>query len=331
MAEKKDIYKKPSKATSGKPKAPSTGKGKKPPPGKAAKKTAAKTSGSKSSVQKHKGPAAEDDGIFKTVEEGDNAAVKEEEIDPNARERGDIPMSLIGHLDEFRSRFVFSMVSILIITLGSFFFSDQLLYLINRPYLATGLKLNVFNLIDGFLLRLKASLIAGLLLGFPVIIYEIWKYIAPAIDRFDRKYARLAVISAVLLFYLGVTLTYLSLPMAISALLSFTPPGMTNTINASDYLSLVMLFCLAMGGIFELPIVILILTKIGIVTPSFLISKRKWAIVLIWIVAAVITPTVDPLTQSMVAIPLMLLYEISIIISKVVVIRKKKRDLREAS
>jgi sec-independent protein translocase protein TatC len=254
-----------------------------------------------------------------------------DDVDAGARERGDIPMSLVGHLDEFRSRFLFSLISILVITLLSFFFSDQLLYVINRPYLSTGLKLNVFNLIDGFLLRLKASLIAGLLLGFPVIVYELWKYIAPAIDRKDRRFAGLAVIIAVFLFYLGIALTYLALPMAINALLSFTPPGMNNMINASDYLSLVMIFCLAIGAIFELPIVILILTKIGVLSPSFLISKRKWAYVLIWILAAVITPTVDPLTQSMVAIPLMLLYEISIVISKVVVIRKKKRELREAS
>lgn len=249
----------------------------------------------------------------------------EEEIDPEALKRGDTPMSLISHLDEFRSRIVFTLVSILVIMLLSFFFSDEILSFLTKPYTDTGLKLNVFNLIDGFLLRLKSSLIAALLLGFPIIIFEIWKYIAPAINKEERGFARGMIVVAVLLFYLGVSLTYLALPMAITALLSFTPPDMVSMISASDYLSVIMLFSFAMGGIFELPIVILILTKIGLVTPAFLVSKRKYAIVLVWIIAAIITPTVDPLTQSMVAIPLMLLYEISIIISKVVVKKKIRR------
>ena len=249
------------------------------------------------------------------------------DIDPAARERGDIPMSLVAHLDEFRSRFLVSLLTVFIIMLMSFFFSDYILAVINRPYLETGLKLNVFNLIDGFLLRLKASMLAGVLLGFPVIVYEIWKYISPAISVPDRMFARLSVIAALLLFYLGLLLTYLTLPLAIKALLSFTPDDMTNMINAAQYLNFVMLFCLAIGAVFELPIVIMVLTKIGIVTPSFLISKRKYAIVLIWILAAVITPTVDPLTQSLVAFPLMLLYEISILISKIMVKRKKRREM----
>lgn len=248
-------------------------------------------------------------------------------VDPNALARGDTPMSLVGHLDEFRSRFLVSLVAIMVITLGAFFFSDYILDIINRPYLSTGQKLNVFNLIDGFLLRLKSAFIAGILLGFPVLVYELWKYIVPAIDKKDRTFSRMSVIAAIVLFYSGITLTYFALPMAIKALLGFTPDNMVNTINASQYLSFVMLFCLAMGAIFELPIVIMVLTKIGIVTPAFLISKRKYAIVLIWIIAALITPTVDPLTQSLVAVPLMLLYEISIFISRAMISRKKKQEL----
>ncbi|HDP81222.1 MAG TPA: twin-arginine translocase subunit TatC [Spirochaetes bacterium] len=256
------------------------------------------------------------------------ATVKENDhVDPAALERGDNPMSLIDHLDEFRSRFIVSLITIVVITLGAFFFSDYLLDVLNRPYLATGQKLNVFNLIDGFLLRLKSAFIAGILLGFPVIIYEIWKYIVPAIDKKDRFFSRMSLIAAVLLFYTGITLTYFALPFAVKALLAFTPTDMVNTINANQYLSFVLLFCLAMGAVFELPIIVMVLTKLGFVSPSFLISKRKYAIVLIWILAAIITPTVDPLTQSLVAVPLMLLYELSIIISRVMVVRKKKREL----
>lgn len=308
--------------------------------GKAAKTRTVKSSNSGKQVARRpvtavKKPSRRKDSsaALKKLDSTAVASTEREEtaIDPEARQRGDIPMSLVSHLDEFRSRFLVSLLTVFLLMLVGFIFSDYLLAVINKPYLATGLKLNIFNLIDGFLLRLKAAMLAGVLLGFPVIVYEIWKYISPAITVGDRMFARLAVVAALLLFYLGLSLTYITLPFAIKALLSFTPDDMTNMINAAQYLNFVMLFCLAIGAVFELPIVIMILTKIGIVTPSFLISKRKYAIVLIWILAAVITPTVDPLTQSLVALPLMLLYEISIVISKIMVKRKKRRELSEKS
>jgi sec-independent protein translocase protein TatC len=274
--------------------------------------------------------------LEKTKKDLEKAKSKESElvqesddIDPNALERGDTPMSLVGHLDEFRSRLLVSMVTIIVIALASFIFSEEILNIIERPYISTGFKLNVFNITEGFLLRLKASLIAGILLGFPVVIYEIWRYIVPAINKNDRKFARLSIIAAVILFFGGVLFTYfLILPFAIKMLLSFTPDGMENTQNASNYLSFVLLFSIGIGLIFELPIIIMILTRIGLLTPNLLIRKRKYAIVLIFIVAAIITPP-DVLTQLIVGIPLVILYEISILISKLVIIRKKKQELRD--
>ena len=248
-------------------------------------------------------------------------------VDPDAAERGDEPKSVVSHLDEFRSRLMYSLLAIIIVSLGSFFFSEYILDFINRPYLATGYKLNVFNLTEGFILRLKAAFIAGLLVGLPVIVYHLWKYMLPAINKGDRKFARISIIAAIILLYGGMAFTYFFiLPFAVKMLLSFTPAEMTNTIGASKYLSFVLLFSLGMGIMFELPIIIMILTRIGIVSPAFLISKRKYAIILLWIISAMITPP-DILTQSMIAIPLMLLYELSIIISKMMVKRKKKKEL----
>jgi len=250
-------------------------------------------------------------------------------IDPDAAERGDEPKSVVTHLDEFRSRLMYSLLAIIIVSLASFFFSEYILDFINRPYLATGHKLNVFNLTEGFILRLKAAFIAGIFVGLPVIVFHLWRYILPAINKQDRKFARLSIIAAIILLYGGMAFTYFFiLPFAVKMLLSFTPVEMTNTIGASKYLSFVLLFSLGMGAMFELPIIIMILTRIGIVSPAFLISKRKYAIVLLWIIAAMITPP-DILTQSMIAIPLMLLYELSIIISKMMVKRKKKKELEK--
>jgi sec-independent protein translocase protein TatC len=248
-----------------------------------------------------------------------------EEADSEALSRGDKPMSIVAHLDEMRSRLIVSLITVIVITLVSFFFSEYIIDFLTRPYVKTGLKLNVFNLTEGFLLRLKASLIAGIIITLPVIIYEIWKYIVPAIEIKDRRFIGNSVFAAVFLLYLGILFTFfLILPFAIQMLLSFTPDDMTSTIGAGKYLSFVLLFCLAMGIMFELPILIMILTRIGIITPEILISKRKYALVLIWIVAAILTPP-DVLTQMMLAIPVMLLYEISIIISKIIIKRKIKK------
>lgn len=252
-----------------------------------------------------------------------------EELDNDSWDRGDRPMSIIGHLEELRSRLIISLVTITVITLGSFFLlSGYLLDIINSPFIKTGLKLNIFNLSEGFLLRAKASLIMGIFVGLPVIVFELWKYIAPAINKKDRKFIFFAILASVFLLYGGMTLTYFFLlPIAIQMLLSFTPDNMNNIIDASKYLNFVLLFSLAMGIMCELPIAIMILTKIGIITPKFLISKRKYAIVLIWIAAAILTPGPDVLSQALVAIPIMLLYEISIIISKIITRRKIKEEL----
>ena len=257
-----------------------------------------------------------------------NEETEDDEIDTKALERGDVPMNVVGHLDELRSRLLVSMITIISITLVSFFMSEHLLDIINRPFLSTGRQLNVFNLTEGFIIRLKASLIAGILIGIPVIFYEIWKYILPAINLKDRSFIRLSIMGAIFLFYAGISFTYFFvLPFAIKMLLGFTPIDMTNTIGASKYLSFVMIFSLGMGIMFELPIVIMILTRIGLISPALLIRKRKYAIILIWIIAAMITPP-DALTQLMLAMPIMLLYELSILISKIT-IKRKQRELRK--
>ncbi|MBN2401512.1 MAG: twin-arginine translocase subunit TatC [Spirochaetes bacterium] len=246
--------------------------------------------------------------------------------DTSAIERGDKPMTIVGHLNELRSRLIISLTSITLITFSGFlFFSDYLLYIVNKPYLKTGLKLNVFALSEGFIIRAKAALIGGIIVCLPIIVYEIWKYITPAISKKDRKFIGGSVIAAVVLLYSGMILTYFFLlPIAIKMLLSFTPETMNSIIGASKYLNFVFLFSFAMGLMCELPVLIMILTKLGIVSPRLLISKRKYAIVLIWIFAAILTPGPDILSQALVALPIMLLYEISIIISKIITKGKLK-------
>lgn len=249
--------------------------------------------------------------------------------DPEAIERGDRPMTLVEHLSEMRSRLLIILASLLIVMLIAFGFSDYLLALISRPFTTSGQKLNLFTLFEGFTLRLKSSLFASALICLPLIVYHIWKYIEPAINRNDRTIVRVTLLSSIFLFYAGTVFAYFFLPLAIIALMGFAPPDMLITNNATEYFNFFLMTSLILGAIFELPIVILLLTKMGLISPVFLTSKRKYAIVIIWIIAAIASPGPDPLSQALLALPLMLLYEISIVISKIMVRRKKKRELAE--
>jgi sec-independent protein translocase protein TatC len=249
-----------------------------------------------------------------------------EPIDPASLARGDVPMGVVDHLDELRSRIVKILGTLIVFTIVGFIFSDYLLKYVTEPFVKTGLKLNIFTLTGGFFVRMKAAFLAGFLIGLPVLIYQIWSFIAPAIEKKSRKFIRNSLFASIFLFYTGVSFVFfLLLPFAIPVLLGFIGEGMASTIGADDYISFMIIFTLAMGILFELPIVIMILTKMGIVTPKFLSEKRRYAIIIIWIIAAVITPQPDAISQALVAIPLMFLYEVSIIIAKFIY-KKKLED-----
>ncbi|MCX7678550.1 MAG: twin-arginine translocase subunit TatC [Spirochaetes bacterium] len=252
-----------------------------------------------------------------------------ETVDPEALERGDRPMTIVEHLDELRSRLLIILASLIVMMLVAFGFSDHILTIIARPFSSTGQKLNLFTIFEGFTLRLKSSLFVSILICLPLIVYHIWKYIEPAINRNDRNIVRITLIAGIFLFYSGTAFAYFFLPLAIMALMGFTPPDMLITNNATEYFNFFLLTSIILGAVFELPIVILILTKIGLISPVFLTSKRKYAIVIIWIIAALASPGPDPLSQALLAFPLMFLYELSIAISKLMVRRKKKRELQQ--
>lgn len=264
----------------------------------------------------------------KVIKNNKDRQLKDYEVsDSDSMARGDVPMTVVDHLDEFRSRLLISLIVIIVLTIGAFFVSEYILTFLMKPFLATGQKLNIFKLAGGFIIRLKVSVAVALIVGVPVFIYQIWRFILPAISVTDRVFSRLSILAAVLLFYGGVSFVFfLLLPFAIPMLLSFIMSNMHVTIGADDYLSFILIMSVAMGVLFELPIIVMVLTKVGILSPQFLIKKRKYSIVIIWIVAALITPQ-DIWSQVMVAVPLMFLYEISIIISRSMFLRKHKKDI----
>ncbi|MCU0821370.1 MAG: twin-arginine translocase subunit TatC [Spirochaetes bacterium] len=236
-----------------------------------------------------------------------------------------IAKSIVEYLDEFRSRLFIILVIIVVLTIVGFFFSDGILKVLTIPFRTSGLKLNLFSLTSGFMLRLKASFAAALLVTFPVIIFYLWRTLQPAVSKDMLTFIRMSFIAGTLLFYSGVAFIYfLILPNSISVLLSFVGANMQNTIDADGYFSFTIIFSLAVSLLFEFPIIIMILSRMGIITPEILKKYRKHAIVLIWVLAAIVTPTIDPINQTFVALPLMLFYEISIIMSKIIVRKKQK-------
>jgi len=175
-----------------------------------------------------------------------------------------------------------------------------------------------------FTLLMNSCITAGLILGVPYLLFEIWLFIKPALLDNERKSARGFVFFASALFFIGVLFGYYVIaPLSINFLLTFTvDPSINNTITIDSYLSLILTLALGSGIIFQLPVVIFILSKLGIMTPQFMRKSRRYAAVLILVVAAVVTPTADPYTMLIVAFPLFLLYEASIMISAN--IQKKK-------
>lgn len=264
--------------------------------------------------------------FYKLLTEDEKEQQEPEEVDPAALARGDEPMTIVGHLDELRSRILFILVAFMVLTGVAFYFSDILVYYVNKPFLESGNKLNIFTLIGGFMLKFKISAATALFILVPIIIFQIWRFIVPAIERENRIFSRMTIISAVLLFYSGAAFVFfIILPAAIKVMLSFVGKEMISTIGADDYLNFILFSSLIMGVLFEVPVIILVLTRLGIISPQFLIRKRKYAIVIIWIIAAIVTPQPDPLSQSLVGVPLMILYEISIIIAKIVAMRERKK------
>ncbi len=264
---------------------------------------------------------------------------------------GDKEMSFLQHLEELRWHIIRSVLAIVFFMIIAFIFKNILFnkiilgpkspeFITNRllcqlgEYLKTATlcintkPLNLINIkmTGQFTTHVTVAMVAGLILAFPIITWEFWQFFKPALKPGEAKYAKGAVTAASGLFFVGVLFGYFMLaPLSIHFLSSYeVDPSVVNQINIRSYIGLLTSICLATGLVFELPIIAFFLTKIGILTPTFMRKYRRHSIVVIFIVAAIITPP-DIFSQTLVAIPLLLLYEVSIFISGRV-IKQKERD-----
>jgi sec-independent protein translocase protein TatC len=182
-----------------------------------------------------------------------------------------------------------------------------------------------------FSMQLTASFVLGLIVAFPYVFWEIWRFVKPGLHRNERSNTRGAVFFVSFLFLTGVCFGYFILsPFVVWFLSNYSVSSMvTNEFDITSFVSTVAALVLGCGVLFQLPMVIFFLTKIGIMTPTYMRANRKYAVIIILVVGAIITPP-DPLSQSIVAIPLYILYEVSIFVSAMELRRKAKRELEEA-
>lgn len=220
-------------------------------------------------------------------------------------------LTLIQHLEELRKRIFYSIISIIITSIVSYAFVEKLLYHLSKP---VG-NLVFIRPIEAFITHIKLALFCGVFISFPIIIYQIWAFVSPGLKKEERKHIRLFGPLSLLLFLLGSGFSYFVIvPLGIKFLIGYGTDWLRPMISVGSYMSFFCVMILVFGIVFELPVVILFLTKLRIVSPPALRKNRKYVILAIFICAAVLTPP-DIFTQVMMAIPLIILYEFSIIIS----------------
>jgi sec-independent protein translocase protein TatC len=227
----------------------------------------------------------------------------------------DDKLPFTDHLEELRHRLIISVVGVGVGFVISYAFSQQILLLLQRPMPT---RLVFIAPTEAFFVNLKVAFYAGLFLSIPLLLFEAWKFVAPGLYEHERQYTYPFLIISTILFLVGSIFAYLViLPVTLHFLISQGGELWKPNITLSSYLSFCMRLILAAGLVFEFPVLMYFLAKVGVVTPEFLIKNRKYAVLVAFIVSAVLTPT-DVFSQVMLAVPLFLLFELSIIVAKYV-------------
>ena len=239
----------------------------------------------------------------------------------------DEKMPFLSHLEELRKRLVHAAIAIGLCFVVAYIFSEKLFQWLVEPLKAVmpeGERLIFTNLPEMFLTYIKVAFVAGVLAASPIIFYEMWRFIAPGLYQHEKKYVLPFVACSTVLFVGGSLFGYfIVFPFGFEFFMAFANDYVKALPSVKQYFSFSIKLLFAFGAVFELPVIIFFLTKIGVVTPGLLKKKRKYAILLTFALAAILTPP-DVITQLMMAGPLIVLYEIGILVSRLAY--KKKRE-----
>jgi sec-independent protein translocase protein TatC len=258
----------------------------------------------------------------------DAGPVPGEEVGRGGRRRGEMPLS--QHLREFRSRLVRAGVAVLVGTVVGYALFPQAVELLLRPYCAAieaadGCDLIVLGPLDPFIVRLRTAFVAGIVVGGPVLLYQLWRFVTPGLTRRERRYALPFVVLSQLMFAGGIVFATWVIPRGLSILLALGGDSIRPLLGAREYLSFLLAMGLAFGLVFELPLVLVFLALAGIVSAEGMRGFRRYAIVLNVVAAAIITPTVDAVSLALVAGPMILFYELAIVLAWVIERARRRR------
>ncbi len=231
-------------------------------------------------------------------------------------------MTLLEHLGELRTRIIRSIMALAVATLLALLIAPQVFRLLRVP-VGEG-RLIAIGPTETIVAYFKIALLSGLVLAMPVIVYQLFRFVSPGLTAKERRTLLLLVPAASISFATGVLFAALVLlPFAVRYLQGFLSDVVAQTWSLSPYISFVTTFLLGMGLVFETPLVVYFLARVGVVTPAFLSHYRRYAIVLLAVIAAIITPTPDPFNMMLVMVPLLLLYELGVLLARIAVRRRR--------
>lgn len=225
--------------------------------------------------------------------------------------------TIIEHLEALRSSLIIAFVAIIIAAVFCFYYSEQILAIVTSPLRSLNENLVVTGVTEAFFVKLKLSFYSGFVIAFPVVAWALWRFLKPALYPSERKYVYIFVLLSVGLFTIGVLFAYFGvLRLILNFLIYIAGESLDTMFKVDQYVSFVLAFTIPFGLVFELPVVVFFLSKLGIVRYEQLARNRKYALLVIVILAAALTPGPDPISQMLMAGPVYLLYEISIWVSK---------------
>jgi sec-independent protein translocase protein TatC len=235
----------------------------------------------------------------------------------NEDELDSTEMPFLDHLEEFRWALLKSIFALAIGVVAAWFIAGQFLSTITRLAKAAELPLVYTKLMEPIIIQLQVSVYLGLVLALPFVFYFMWSFVAPGLYRREKKWILPVVYTATVSFLIGAAIAYfLMIPLMLKFMKAFMVDNVNPMLTIGDFISKILMFTIVFGVTFELPLISYILAKIGIIKHTWMSKYRRYAIVVIFIVAAIFTPP-DPISQIMMAIPLLFLYEISIFVARI--------------
>lgn len=242
-------------------------------------------------------------------------------------------MSLLEHLEELRRRIVWTLVFFIVAFMVAWGFSQQIFHFLSVPIyksLPPGTKLTFLGITDPFILYMKVAALAGAFAAAPFILWQVWGFISPGLYPRERRWAAPFVIAGTVFFLAGGAFAYyVAFPFAVAFLLGVGVEFQA-VITAEGYFSFLMTVILGLGLMFEMPVVIVILSQVGLVSPRFLMRHFRWAVLAIFVAAAILTPTPDIFNMCVFAVPTLFLYLLGVGVAALLRWRKAKRKLAEA-